>query len=1689
MPSDTEVAETDSSAAAPSRHSASEPPSEQPVAPDAAAGVAAALAAAAESAAVAGDSGEGDELIRRMQSALEDDDSVDALLPSFGALQMLSGERLNTITTNSVERSSAAHAAIESERSSMTPAAASLPHDDSIPLSRNLGLGLAALHKLQQQQRMAQGQQQQQQQQQRSEATSDQVSQKEAERPEAQHDADKQQAAIVHHNRALQEEAQDAAEAFPSACCQAEPLSSKETLKEALANADEAAAVATAAALRDAAGCSISAGLSGACVGAATVEAAPTSVGTVVRKHVESSAGCVLPSKPDESQGRTTTVSKLDSPKLAVLEQGGAAAAIESRAASDLKYSFPCRSSAKAATPAALTLPPFTPQAAGEPGLLVEAAVRAEAEAVEGVVGQLQQQVQQLLQQRHQRGGSAAVEALAGIEQRLRVALEAVDADVAALQREAAATANASFPSALPSAARLGSCASDWVQLHQLQQQQRDSEIFHGDEAEGEEEDTFKVMDSMDATNTAAAAAASGSAAPPSGVWSEPCRALLRAALQSAGRQLPRGRRRGARGGAREWGDASRHRPPLDVLCLAAAQTKAECSLTPEEASAAAAAAAVAATAAAANGYEAAAAAAAAAAEALLPPAAAAADGMRRVSWIPAEGPMVESLAAANQSQAFAAGLPLLREICRVATVELRAPPPPAVAAATAAAAAATATTAVGTAAAAPAGFLPHRTPDSHFAAATPAGIAGLRRLGFPGEHQLQPRGPVWVEVPPAEEEEEGPRGPSPPLMSSSCSEQLLLFLKRRLFPDSWLQELQQQLLCCKAQLFLPDEYEEAAVGVQAAERVSSGMQAEPVLRLRRFRRVNTSARAAEGLLCGAAAASAAPETSDRSGPGTDEAGESLLGCPLMVDEALRLLSAQQQKQQQALQQLLLQLKQLSQGISTKQLVLLASLVDFRDPADAAAAAAAVGDPDAAVFLRENSNLSATAAANEQEPARGMKGDTEATRQQQQQQQQQVEQQRHAEQLQKLQHWLSLFHPFGISASRAVALLAAAGEQQQQQLEPVGEPIDIIFNFQSLMPCPEEDPGIVVALSFPYKPGPVQPWKWDLQVAEGGPRNQEKGALRGPLSIQNVRRQISKRQQRLSFLLQQQKIVCRTLYRSWRTHRRQQERRRLASGDIFGWGVLPVRAVDHPSLLTALPAGFRQGNPREPYEKQYSRDAVEEGTNDRSGARRSNDVTGRRTLRGDACNDRQRAKEEAANRESKREWMQANFSNLTGPGVFWRDSCLFSQGQSLRQRLEKQQENSGVHPVELLQTDPDWALFDWERECGYTCNTARVLQPLEQEAERKAVTVWAEAEARTFVEKFLMYPKNFEKIAACLDGKSTRDCVEFYYRFKYKFSLKRRLQELEDGTRVKKRNRHVGSKQIRREELVAEAVAGLSSDCETDLMRSFNGRNLLPFDAFSDHLLQREALQTTLKDPLACRGEDWNDCDSDGGEAFVENMSDGYFLPATIKGLVAPSRVVSISADAALWGSSQRCFVPGCMVIEGPPSVSGEEEEGSSLPRMMGPPTLRYEQLDTLLTCMQASARRFGLPDEEGPSYMTRSRAARSRPGSLGAAAATAGGLSGGLQRAASAGGWRNMGGHQHSASCGTGGGQQSPRAKAMDSLLLRLKGIVRGLQQNAKLAFREKRRFNLEENETGIRSPASSIRLVTSDKPQTGSE
>jgi hypothetical protein len=55
--------------------------------------------------------------------------------------------------------------------------------------------------------------------------------------------------------------------------------------------------------------------------------------------------------------------------------------------------------------------------------------------------------------------------------------------------------------------------------------------------------------------------------------------------------------------------------------------------------------------------------------------------------------------------------------------------------------------------------------------------------------------------------------------------------------------------------------------------------------------------------------------------------------------------------------------------------------------------------------------------------------------------------------------------------------------------------------------------------------------------------------------------------------------------------------------------------------------------------------------------------------------------------------------------------------------------------------------------------------------------VWTEEEERVFVDKYLVYPKNFAKIASFLPADKHRgDCVQFYYRNKKRLRLKQRLQ-------------------------------------------------------------------------------------------------------------------------------------------------------------------------------------------------------------------------------------------------------------------------------------------------------------------------
>lgn len=64
-------------------------------------------------------------------------------------------------------------------------------------------------------------------------------------------------------------------------------------------------------------------------------------------------------------------------------------------------------------------------------------------------------------------------------------------------------------------------------------------------------------------------------------------------------------------------------------------------------------------------------------------------------------------------------------------------------------------------------------------------------------------------------------------------------------------------------------------------------------------------------------------------------------------------------------------------------------------------------------------------------------------------------------------------------------------------------------------------------------------------------------------------------------------------------------------------------------------------------------------------------------------------------------------------------------------------------------------------------------------------SVWSPEEERIFVEKYMHFPKNFPKIASFLGpSKSTKDCVQFYYRNKKKLMLRSKLSTHKKGSNL-----------------------------------------------------------------------------------------------------------------------------------------------------------------------------------------------------------------------------------------------------------------------------------------------------------------
>jgi hypothetical protein len=101
-------------------------------------------------------------------------------------------------------------------------------------------------------------------------------------------------------------------------------------------------------------------------------------------------------------------------------------------------------------------------------------------------------------------------------------------------------------------------------------------------------------------------------------------------------------------------------------------------------------------------------------------------------------------------------------------------------------------------------------------------------------------------------------------------------------------------------------------------------------------------------------------------------------------------------------------------------------------------------------------------------------------------------------------------------------------------------------------------------------------------------------------------------------------------------------------------------------------------------------------------------------------------------------------------------------------------------------------ILETHRPPVYINKNGFVEDPLAAERERKQLNPWTDEERAIFVKKFVIYPKNFSKIATFLENKSTADVIGFYYTNKKTLDLKKALRDAQNASKKRSYSRKSG---------------------------------------------------------------------------------------------------------------------------------------------------------------------------------------------------------------------------------------------------------------------------------------------------------
>ncbi|GIX65323.1 Myb family DNA-binding domain-containing protein [Babesia caballi] len=415
-------------------------------------------------------------------------------------------------------------------------------------------------------------------------------------------------------------------------------------------------------------------------------------------------------------------------------------------------------------------------------------------------------------------------------------------------------------------------------------------------------------------------------------------------------------------------------------------------------------------------------------------------------------------------------------------------------------------------------------------------------------------------------------------------------------------------------------------------------------------------------------------------------------------------------------------------------------------------------------------------------------------------------------------------------------------------------------------------------------------------------------------------------------VLKREAEACKAYRRVWHRSLRRL-RASLPKVDEFAWGVLPVRAIDRPDQFVPLPAGYKQNDISWPYTNNnvlspfdvegygigdiYNRGQRfsamghnAQGEKRRDGLDKQQVHTNRKPAVG-----RRRGAPEAEvtdqnDEESSRAtvWLAPHYSNLTGPGIRWTYSCIDTLSEPLHCVPDFK-----TRPIYKLMSSPDYSFYQIEHCVQYDRRNA--LSPealLAEEATGRISNVWTRNECRIFVEKYLMYPKNFAKIAQFIETKRCSDCVSFYYRFKYRLKLKERLKDM----KARPKNKYEMSRFARRDMHVMQALDGLLDDCYTDSVRGLCEQNSFIFTTVNDHLLSPGGVDTGIRYEVALteHRSNWSPME-DQFQMNLDNLHEGYFVPRKFRCLITRKHMELPMREGA--ENDATTLKRGCLVLNG----------------------------------------------------------------------------------------------------------------------------------------------------------------------------